>query len=74
MNRILIIGTFCTILRTSVFAHGGHTAIESHVWHYMFSPDHLLIGVLAVLTIAGVIWRKSLVQTATRVCTQKGTH
>jgi hypothetical protein len=68
MSKIRIIGAFCTILSTSVFAHGGHTAIESHIWHYMFSPDHLLIVVLGVLAISGVIWRKGVANVVLRRC------
>jgi len=71
MNKILFIGAFCTFLSTSLFAHGGHTEFENHIWHFMFSPGHLFIAAMGVLGVSGFVWRKSLACTVVRLCAQK---
>ena len=71
MNKILIVIAFCALLSTSLFAHGGHTAIESNLWHYIFSPEHLLIGVVGLLIVSVVAWHKRILRSVVRVGAHK---
>lgn len=71
MNKILIAIAFCSFLSTSLFAHGGHTAIESNMWHYLFSPEHLLLGFGGLLIASIVVWHKRMIHGVVRIGSQK---
>lgn len=67
MHKSLIIGTWCILLSTSAMAHGGHTAIESNLWHYLFSPEHLLLAVVGLIIVSMAVWYKKIVRGVVRI-------
>lgn len=60
MKKALLIVAGVLILVTSVLAHGGHTALESDLGHYLTSPDHLFFAVVFIVISIALAFRKKL--------------
>ena len=71
MRQILIISALCTLLNTNMFAHGGHSAFESHIWHYLLSHGLLMPAVMGLLLVLVVVWYKMRLREFVRVHSHK---
>ena len=52
MKKILSTGVIAITAAGSILAHGGHTMVESNLFHYLLAPDHLLAATFVI--VAGV--------------------
>jgi hypothetical protein len=46
MKKALLIVAGILFFLTGAWAHGGHSAMESDLGHYLTSPDHLFLAIL----------------------------
>jgi hypothetical protein len=66
MKKINLVWVVMLVSGPAVFAHGGHTALESNIWHYISSPDHLLVGFIVLAAGMLLAFRKKLRKAYTR--------
>ncbi len=60
MKKALLIVAGILFLQAGALAHGGHTALESDLGHYLSSPDHLYFAVVFVVVTLALAFRKKL--------------
>ena len=71
MRQILIISALCTLLNTNMFAHGGHSALQSHIWHYLVSHGLFMPAVMGLLLVLLVVGYKMRLREFVRVPSHK---
>jgi hypothetical protein len=66
MKKALLIVAGILFFLTGAWAHGGHSALESDLGHYLTSPDHLFLAVVFVVITVALAFRKKLARVLVR--------
>lgn len=53
-----LVATILILSGIEAMAHPGHEVMDSHLLHYLLTPDHALIAVILVIATVAILTRK----------------